>query len=48
MFKLLSSIGSIIDHAVFVYACPVLDVIIIIYLAKLHRVLTEILKEASR
>ena len=48
MFKLLGSIYPTIHYIVEFYACPVLDVIIIVYLVKLHRVLTKILKEAAR
>ncbi len=48
MLKLISSIYKVVDHIALVYACPVLDVIIIIYLTKLYGVFTEIAKGLKR
>ncbi len=48
MLKLLINIYKVIDHIALVYACPVLDVIIIVYLTKLYRVFTEIAKGLKR
>ncbi len=48
MLKLLYKVYTIVDHIALVYACPVLDVIIIVYLVKLYRVFTEIAKGLRR